>query len=374
MLIQHVVAPAEVGGLERVVQALAIGHRERGHDVRIVVVLDEDGLGHPFLAPFRRTGVQVFPLPLAPRRYLKEREFVARLCQRGRPDVVHTHGYRCDVVDSGAARRLGIPTVTTVHGFTGGGPKNRLYEWLQRRAYRRFDAVVAVSRVQLEQLADSGVPRERLQLLPNAWSKTGPLASREEARRRLRIRDGGFQIGWVGRLSREKGLDVLLQGLTKLEDLAWELSVLGVGREEEGLRSIVRSLGLEDRVGWLGNVRDAGRLFGAFDLFVLSSRTEGVPMVLFEAMAAETPIVATRVGGVPDVVSDQEALLVAAEDPAALATAIRAAHDDRVAASTRAAAARRRLDEEFAVEPWLERYETLYRRLNDPVETAVGRS
>ncbi len=374
MVILHVVAPAEVGGLERVVQALAIGHREKGHDVRIVVVLDEDGLGHPFLAPLRRTGVQVFPLPLAPRRYLKEREFVARLCRRGKPDIVHTHGYRCDVVDSGAARRLRIPTVTTVHGFTGGGPKNRLYEWLQRRAFRRFDAVVAVSRVQFEQLADSGVPRERLQLLPNAWSKTGPIASRGEARRRLRIRDDGFQVGWVGRLSREKGLDVLLQALAGLEDIPCRLSVLGVGREEEGLRSLVRSLGLEGRVSWLGNVPEAGRLFGAFDLFVLSSRTEGVPMVLFEAMAAETPIVATRVGGVPDVVSEHEALLVAAEDSAALAAAIRTVYADRVGASTRAAAARLRLEEEFAVEPWLERYESLYRSLNKHAETAASRS
>jgi glycosyltransferase involved in cell wall biosynthesis len=284
---------------------------------------------------------------------------------------VHTHGYRCDVADSGIARRFGIPTVTTVHGFTGGGPKNRFYEWLQRWAFRRFEAVVAVSRAQFEELVGWGIPQERLSLLPNAWSKTGSIASREEAKRRLRMDAGGFKLGWVGRLSHEKGLDVLLRALAQLSDVPSELSVLGVGREEAELRGVVRDLGLGDRVRWLGNVPEAGRLFKAFDLFVLSSRTEGVPMVLFEAMAAETPIIATRVGGVPDVVSEREALLVSSENPTALASAIRAVHADREVAATRAAAARQRLDEEFAVDPWLERYEDLYRRIKLPRGTGT---
>src|SRR5713101_3623616 len=91
------------------------------------------------------------------------------LGRRLRPAVVHTHGYRPDVVDAGAARRLGIPTVTTVHGFTGGGWKNRFYERVQRRSHRRFDAVVAVSRPLVEQLLRDGVPPRRLHLVQNAW-------------------------------------------------------------------------------------------------------------------------------------------------------------------------------------------------------------
>src|SRR5437879_12795654 len=105
------------------------------------------------------------------RAYWRERRAVAALCRRIRPDVIHTHGYRPDVVDASVARRLGIPVVTTVHGFTGGGWKNRCYEWLQRRAFRRCDAVVAVCRTLVVGLARGGVPRGRLMDVGCVWSQ-----------------------------------------------------------------------------------------------------------------------------------------------------------------------------------------------------------
>lgn len=105
----------------------------------------------------------------------------------------------------------------------------------------------------------------------------------------------------------------------------------------------------------------AERLFRAFDALVLSSRTEGTPIVLFEAMAAGVPIVATRVGGVPDMLSPREAELVPSGDPAALAAAIRGIHRDPGAAAAKARVARERLCREFQAEPWIERYEAVYR-------------
>src|SRR5439155_136427 len=108
---------------------------------------------------------------------------MARLCARLQPDVVQTHGYRPDVLDAGAARRLGIPVVTTVHGYTGGSWRNRLYERLQRRAFRRFDAVVAVSQRLADSLTHDGVPRDRVHLIRNAWAGAEPLLDRDAARR-----------------------------------------------------------------------------------------------------------------------------------------------------------------------------------------------
>jgi glycosyltransferase involved in cell wall biosynthesis len=314
---------------------------------------------HPFLDGLESEGVPIIPVTVGSRSYFAEGAAIRRICAEVAPDIVHSHGYRSDVIDAGAARRAGVPTVTTVHGFTGGGWRNRMYERLQVRAFRRFDAVVPVSRSLVDRLGRAGVPSARMHLIPNAFMPSAAALPRAEARRQLGIDPDAFTVGWVGRLSHEKGADVLLDALATIDVSA---VIIGDGRDGDHLRARTRAAGV--RVQWAGVVPGAAALLSAFDVFVLSSRTEGTPIVLLEAMAAGVPIVATTVGGVPDVVSPAEALLVAPERPAALAEAILRVRDDPAGASARVAAARRRL-EAYAPEPWLARYESLYR--------AVGR-
>jgi glycosyltransferase involved in cell wall biosynthesis len=350
-----------VGGKESVVRLLAIGQRDRGHSVRVAAIVD--GIrAHPFVTELNAAGVETVPLTLPPRAYLRERAQIAELCARHRPSVVHTHGYRADVLDAGVARRQRIPTVTTVHGFAAGDWKNRLYERVQRMAFRAFDAVVAVSRPLVENLKAHGVPIDRIHLVPNAYA-AGPMFDRESARRALSIAEGEFVIGWVGRLSSEKGADVMVDALARLTSLPVRVLVFGDGREREALHARATALGVESRITWHGIVHDAASRFRAFDVFVLSSRTEGAPIVLFEAMAAGVPIVATRVGGVPDILSSAEAILVPAENSAALAEAILQVHHDPDSAATRAYAACDRLRAEFQSDAWVSRYESLYERL-----------
>ena len=376
----HLTAPGSVGGLERVVHALAVGQRDLGYEVCVVAIVDpqsRQGAGegerkgagdHEFVTNLSARGVRVLQFELPARAYLRERALIADVCREIAPDVLHTHGYRPDVIDAGVARKLGIPTVTTVHGSTGGDWKNRCYERLQRRAFRRFDAVVAVSAPLAQRLSVNGVASDRLHLIPNAYHSTGVILGRSAARRALAIPDDQFVIGYVGRLSREKGADVLLAAAGKLRDLPVAVSIIGDGRERAALQQQARSLILASRVIWHGMVPDAGRLLRAFDVFVLSSRTEGTPIVLLEAMAAGVPIVATHVGGVPDVVSSKEALLVPSEDPDSLASAIRTIHADIGAARARAARATERLHREFGHIPWVRQYETVYRRVERPLE------
>ncbi len=371
MVLLHVVAPAEVGGLERVVQTLARGLSSAGHDVHVAAVLAGPAADDGFLASLAEAGVATHRIPSGGRAYVRERRAVAELCRRLRPDVVHTHGYRPDVVDAAAARRLGIPVVTTVHGFTGGGWKNRLYEQLQCRAFRRFDAVVAVSQPLVERLVRAGVPAERIHGVSNAWPDAEQPLDRAAARQALGIPPHGFVAGWVGRLSYEKGADVLLDALLHLADLPLVVSVVGQGIERAALQCRARRLGLDRLILWHGSRPDAGRLFRAFDVFVLSSRTEGTPMVLFEAMAAGVPVVATRVGGVPDVVSPEEAALVPANDPVALAAEIRAVYRNPAASHERALRAGERLRRDFSMAPWIGRYEAIYRLVRRPALAPV---
>ena len=360
--IAHVLAPAPFGGLERVVAALAEGHGGRGHHVHVINVFEHGEQPVP-LDVAGRPGVTSHVVQVGRRRYWQERAAVRRLCRDAGIQVVHSHGYRPDIIDSGIASGIGAARVSTVHGFTGGGLKDRLFEQLQQRALRRFDGVVAVSQLLQRQLAARGVPAGRLHCIPNAWVAPGsaPL-SRAEARAALGLPADGAVLGWTGRLSTEKAPDVLLAALEQLPQPAqWTAAFIGDGPEAGSLRARADAAGLAARVRWCGAVPQASRYFSAFDVFVLSSRTEGTPIVLFEAMAAAVPIVATRVGGVPDVIGDREGWLVPSEDPAALAAAVADALARPDEAQRRAGAARDTLASAYARDPWLDRYEALYR-------------
>lgn len=362
----QVVAPAPVGGLERVVELLTVGLHRRGHVVTLVPVFSDDDSSGGFVDRIRDAGVPIEEIRTRARAYLRERRAFRRICAENRPDLVHTHGYRPDVVDSGAARKLGISTLTTVHGYTGNDLKNRFYETLQKGVLRRFDAVVAVSEVLEEELRERPLGPGRVRCIPNAYAPRRNLFPAEEARRRLGARRDRFNAGWVGRISHEKGPDVLVEALEHLSDLPLTVHFLGDGRAASPLRERTRrGVPGTTRVRWHGTVPEAARLFPAFDVFVLSSRSEGTPMVLFEAMDSGVPVVATRVGGVPRVVTPETGSLVPPDDPEELAAALRAVHDDPGSARDRAVAARARLASRFGVDRWLARHEALYRELAD---------
>jgi len=343
------------------VVALAGGLRSQGHDVVVGTVL-EPGAIDPLRGPLDAAGVRAERLEVPPRRYRMERRLVRELLESCRPMLFHSHGYRPDVVDRGVARRLRIPTLSTVHGFTGGGPRNRLYERLQVRSLRRFDRVVAVSRPLMQFLETRGVRRERLRCIPNGWSD-GTFLSRNEARRVLGLGETGFVIGWIGRLSAEKGPDVFLRALAAMGAPDVLACILGDGPDAERTRALAAELGLEARVRWCGVVPDAARVAPAFDVIALTSRTEGTPMVLLEGIAAGVPVVATRVGGVPDVVSEEEVTLVPSEDSEAVASALSALLADPFTAQARALAARVRLARERDTASWVRQYEAVYREL-----------
>lgn len=361
--ITYITAPGEVGGLERVVCGAAMGLAQRGHDVHVIAVLNPEPEVAPFVEVLRGSPVQVHEvrLPAGVRHFLRERRLVRRQLAALKPDVVHTHGFRSDLLDGGVARSQGCPIVTTIHGESFMGGATAIYEWLQWHAYRRFDAVIAVSAPLHRSALRRGVPGPRLHLLRNALFVDTPPADRREARERLGIDEGERAIGWLGRMIPVKGADLFLRALTDALDDTTTAYLIGDGPERATLEGLTRALGLAERVRFLGSMPGAGRWLAAFDVFVLSSRSEGTPMVLLEAMLAGVPIVATEVGGVPDVVGNGAGEIVPAEDPAALASAIRHVLHDPAHASARSQAAQERLALEFAPERWLAEHERIYR-------------
>jgi glycosyltransferase involved in cell wall biosynthesis len=276
------------------------------------------------------------------------------------PDVVHSHGHRSDLLDAMVAKHAGYPIVTTVHGSSLLGGAVRLYEWMQLVSLRLFDAVVAVSRALASSVAGRWVAPDRLHLIPNAWSGGRTSLERGEARRALGLPEAARVVGWVGRLIPVKAAHTALDAVRRIDDPAIHMAIIGDGPERERLEQRAAALGLGSQVTFCGRVPDAGLMFRAFDVFALTSISEGTPMTLLEAVAAQVPIVATRVGGVPDVLGQDGGLLVEPRDPEALARAVRESLSDRVGAAARARAAATRLTSEYAVERWVSLHENLY--------------
>jgi glycosyltransferase involved in cell wall biosynthesis len=359
MRVLHVAAPAAFGGLEQVVSTLAAAQRAGGDEVHVATLSADPGAA-AFCGPLARQGITTHLVDAPPRGYWRQHGAIVALGRRIRPDVVHTHGYQADVIAGPAGRRTASAVVTTLHGFTRGGFRNRCYEWLQRRLAHRCDAIIAVSEAIARELAATGVPDGKLHVIPNVLPPPGPRLTRKAARRALGVGEERWVVGWVGRLSREKGLDLLLDALALDPHPEYDLVVMGDGPERDALVAQAEQLGLSDRVTWAGVIPGAERYFAGFDLLVLSSRTEGSPIVLLEAMAAGTPIVATAVGGVTELLTPLTAALVPPEDPAALRAAIGAVHADPARARRRALRARDRAARRADPFRWASRYAEAY--------------
>lgn len=363
MRIAHVTAPAQFGGLERVVLGLARAQRERGHEVMVVAVISPGTATPPWLTALEESGVRVEVHPVGNRAYLAERRLVRRLLKEMRAEVVHTHGYRSDVLHLGVARGLGIPVVSTAHGFASQGPGLSLHERVQVYAWRRVNRVVAVSEPLRQHLVRLGVPPARIAQIRNGSVGSPGMLGRAAARRDLGLPMDASVIGWVGRMSGEKDPLLAVEALAQSGGANVHLCFVGDGPLRSACLERGAALGLASRVHADGSRPEAARYLAAFDLLVLSSRTEGTPMTILEAAMASVPIVATAVGGVPDVVQGDGAL-VPSGDAGLLASAVREVLEDPAAAAIRSDRLRTRLMREEATDDWVGAYEALYRSLS----------
>ncbi len=358
--ILHVIAPCELGGAERVVHDSALGQRNRGHAVSVMALLAPDAADPWLVTALRANEVPTFTCRSSRRGYLAEIKAIRHRMRETRADIVHCHAYRGDVLGRLAAVGLPAALVATAHGFTGGGLKNQCYEWLDRRALRRFDAVIAVS-AQLEtRLESSGVPHEKLNLVQNAFLPL-PLLPRSQALDKLGLDRSRTTIGWIGRVEWEKGADVLVEAVALLERSGVQTAVVGDGREREKNELATHRLGIADTVRFTGSIPNAGELLAAFDVVVLSSRTEGLPISLLEALSAGVPVVATAVGEVPAATANGRfAQLVPSEDPTALAAAIDRVLAQEGQAEDIARQAAEWVRQRFGSDAWLDRIDTTY--------------
>jgi glycosyltransferase involved in cell wall biosynthesis len=249
------------------------------------------------------------------------------LCRRERVTVWHGHDYKSNLLGLLLRRFWPMRLVTTVHGWVRHTRRTPLYYWIDRLCLPRYERALCVSEDLRERCLACGVPEERCVLIENGidtaqFARTVPVA---EAKRRLGKPPGRFVIGAAGRLSPEKGFDVLIRSVDRLVKggADAELLIVGEGDEKPRLESLIAELGAGEHVHLLGYRPDLRELYEAMDLFALSSLREGLPNVLLEAMALEVPVVATRIAGVPRLIREGEnGLLVEAGDAGGLTQAL----------------------------------------------------
>jgi glycosyltransferase involved in cell wall biosynthesis len=242
-------------------------------------------------------------------------------------DIWHAHDYKTNLLGLLVNRRRPMTLVTTCHGWVQRTWRTLIYHQIDRLTLRHYDHVIAVSSDVATACRRMGVDGTRLSLIENAidTDQFARSRSRREAKREIGWPDGRFLIGAVGRLSPEKGFDLLIRAIAQLVKNGCDigLAIAGDGPEQANLQNLVSELGLADRVRLLGFQGDLIPLYEAMDVYALSSRREGLPNVLLEAMALEVPVVATKVAGVPTLIdNDKNGILVEAESVGALAEAI----------------------------------------------------
>ena len=283
-----------------------------------------------------------------------------QLLVRERIDIVHAHMLRANVPAALLARLAGVPVVIShEHGST-------LYDHSVRRALnvhivgRLSDVVLAVSEWDRANLIEGGMPADRVRVLANGIL---PLPSGSADVRAELAPDSVPLVGAVGRLDPVKGYDDLIGAVRVLKDrgTAVRCVIAGVGPDETRLRGLIDELALEDDVRLLGLRDDVASLLRAFDVAVMSSHSEGSPLAIIEYMAAGLPIVATRAGGVSELISDGEhGLLVEPHDPVALADGLERILSDLALGARLGASAQARQVAEHDLDRTIGRLEDLY--------------
>jgi glycosyltransferase involved in cell wall biosynthesis len=293
-----------------------------------------------------------------------------RLVRDRRIDLVHAHDYKTDLLALALRRLEGVVPLSTVHGWTG---HSRAERWLyypgDKRLLRAFPRLIAVSSQIREELIRTGSRAGAITVVLNGIDpgRFQRDRSREAGvRGQLGLDPGDVVIGAVGRLEPQKRFDRLIRAFAHASSgvRGWRLLIAGEGSCRTELERLVAELGLDGRVMLLGQVKDIATLHHALDLFVQSSDYEGTPNAVLEAMALETPTVATDAGGTAELIEDGvHGRIVPPADAPGLAAAMAAAIADRATANRWAAAARRRIVEHLSFARRTRRVEDIYAAL-----------
>ncbi|MGO0123366.1 glycosyltransferase [Desulfothermobacter acidiphilus] len=325
MKVLHVIGGGEFGGAEKHILTLFRAFDAREIKMEVVCLFPA-----PFAELAREAGMEVKVLPMASKFDLRVARRLRQILETGDYDLLHTHGVRANFLGRLAAWSWPGPVVTTVH--------SRLLQdypswWdreinllIERCTQSRTDRFIAVSRFLAEDLRRGGVAPDKISVVYNGIEFSSLAGSPGcNFRSQWNIPPDAPLVATVGRLHPVKGQRYFLEAAVEVRRRFPEarFAVIGAGPEQEELLRLAHRLQLEDRVVFTGFLPEVTSCYPELDLLVLASLMEGFGLVVLEALALGVPVVATQVGGLPEIVQDGETgLLVPPADPIALAQAM----------------------------------------------------
>lgn len=299
-----------------------------------------------------------------------------RVCRERKVDIWHAHDYKSNALGLLVKQFHSMQLVTTAHGWVRFTKKTPLYYWIDRFSMKCYDQVVCVSKDLEERCRGFGVPEHKLSLIDNAIVVDDYDFSPSSAAERSRFGFGTDQVllGACGRLSEEKGFDLLINAVSQLVKSGHNvgLVIAGEGHLRDVLQQQINQRGMQNHVRLAGFLNDPRDLYRAIDVFVLSSLREGLPNVVLESMASGRPVVATRCNGVPRLVTDgKNGLVVDCNNEDQLFRAIRSYIEAPDMAAVFAEAGRTTVAQKFSFERRMEKMVGVYRSLGASVALRI---
>lgn len=327
--ILHLIGSDFYGGPEKqIIEHLRILNKDKytGH---IASYLEAGKTSNPVLDIASDCGIKSHSIVMKHPLDFNALSSLKRLIKDEEIDLLCTHGYKSAVLGVIASRKTNIPAISFSHGYTTENLKVSIYEWLERKALERMQGVIAVSHAQKLRLDSFNVKYKKCWVVHNATTvidltKTSN-KSRVEICDEFSIAEDKKIAVIAGRLSPEKAHNILLDAIKLINDELNDTVVLicGDGQCAADLKQQAADLNIEDKCIFAGFRTDMDKFYQAMDFMILSSLTEGLPLVVLEAMANAKPVVSTSVGGVPEVITDGEnGYLVNSGDAQALANGI----------------------------------------------------
>ena len=375
--IAYLITQSKYGGAQRYVLDLA-SHFQKNNQV-VLAVGEKNNQDPDFFNQVQKRDLRVEIIPSLRRAVDPAANAVGlmeiyKFLKRQKPDLLHINSSMAGFIGAIAAFLYNlnpyashIRVIYTAHGFVFNEPmskaKKKFYIFLERMSASWKHAIIAVSHFDKQTATAAGIKANKIFVIHLGLPTMTQKLSMTEARQALGLQPEGIIVGSIASHYPTKDLVTMIKAFTFLPP-SLRLAIIGDGTETTHLQELITTEHLEQRVFLLGAKKNASQYLPAFNLFALSSIKEGLPYALLEAGQTSLACVATRVGGIPEIIEDKKTgLLVEVGDPKALAQAIQSLVEQPAQASTYARALNGKVFNEFSIQSMLQQTEALYERL-----------